>query len=278
MKLELHPADSLMGATEIFPAVSRGIIPMGYTSTGYIMDYVPTAGLAFTVPGVFRSTDEAVHFWMEDGFEELLKEEAAEHNVMYFTEKLYPTSLILKKPVDSLAEFSQLKIRSAGLLQTFLSEVGPATTYIPGPEIYQALSTGVVDGAHWGAMQEANSLSLYETAKYQMTPPLGIGNPEAWIINKDAFEALPDDVQKILVDTIEERFYSRTKEYAQQEEAIKAKLQETENVQVVELPQDVQDKMKQASATLRSQEAKRSENTAEAVRLLERFIEERDER
>ena len=54
LQIELHAAGSLMAATEIFPAVRRGVIEMGYTSPAYLMNQIPTAGLAFAVPGAFE--------------------------------------------------------------------------------------------------------------------------------------------------------------------------------------------------------------------------------
>jgi len=273
LKIRPHAADSLMAASEIFPAVRRGVIEIGYTSPAYIMDYVPTAGLAFAVPGAFEQVWEATYFWKHLGFEELVREEAAKQGVHYFTDKLYPTEMVLKQPVASLEELGSLRIRSAGMLQRFLSEVGGTTAHVPGPEIYLALSTGVVDGAHWGAAQEANSLSLYEAAKYHMRPPLGIGGVEAFIINERAMASLPDDIRKILNDTLEEHFWSRTVEYQFQEVKILTELAESQGVQVTQLPDDVQARMREVGREMREQEAQKSENAAEAVRRLNEFLE-----
>lgn len=272
LQIELHAADSLMGATEIFPAVRRGILQMGYTSPAYLMEYVPTAGLAFAVPGAFQDVWEAVYFWKNLGFEDLIREEAAQLGVHYFTDKLYPTEMVLKKQVRSLREFSSLRIRSAGMLQRYITRVGAATSYIPGAEIYPALSTGVVDGAHWGAAQEANALSLYETAKYHMRPALGIGGVEAFIINQKAMQSLPEDIRQIVTETLEEHFWLRTIEYQYQELEMLKKLADEKGVQVVELPQDVQARLWEVGRELRAEEAKKSDNTREAVRRLEEFL------
>lgn len=272
LQIELHPAGSLMEATEIFPGVRRGVIQMGYTSPAYLMEYVPTAGLAFAVPGAFHDVWEALYFWKQLGFEELVREEAAKEGVHYFTDKLYPTEMVLKKQVSSLRDFGSLRIRSAGMLQRYLSTIGAATSYIPGPEIYQALSTGVVDGAHWGASQEANSLSLYEAAKYHVRPALGIGGVEAFIINQKAMAALPEDVQKIVNDTLEEHFWLRTVEYQYQELKMLNTLSQEKGVQIVELPEDVQARMQEVGRQFRAEEAKKSDNAREAVKRLEQYL------
>ncbi|WP_158617360.1 TRAP transporter substrate-binding protein DctP [Falsigemmobacter faecalis] len=272
LKISVHPADSLMASSEIFPAVARGVIEMGYSSPAYFQDQVPTGGLAFSIPGAFQSVWEATYFWKHLGFEALIREEAQAKGVHYFTDKLYPTELVLKEVPASLADLSKMRIRSAGALQRYLAGVGAAPVFAPGSEIYLALTTGVVDGAHWGAAQEANSLSLYEAAKFHMRPALGIGGVEAFIINEKAMAALPEDLRDILSQTLEENFWARTVEYQHQEEKMLRELAQSQGVTVAQLPQDVQDKMREAGKAFRAEEAARSPNAAEAVRRLEDFL------
>src|SRR5690606_16117718 len=245
LQIELHAANSLMGATDIFPAVRRGILQMGYTSPAYLMEYMPTTGLAFAVPGAFQDVWEAVYFWKNLGFEDLIREEAAQQGVYYFTDKLYPTEMVLRKPVNSLRDFSSLRIRSAAMLHRYITQIGTATSYIPGPYNYRALSTGVVDRLHACAVQEANSLSLYETAKYHVRPALGIGGVEAFIINKKAVESLPADIRQIVTETLEEHFWLRTVEYQYQELKMLNTLSQEKGVQVIELPEEVQARMQE---------------------------------
>lgn len=272
LKINVHPADSLMASSEIFPAVARGVIEMGYTSPAYFQDQVPTGGLAFSIPGAFHSVWEATYFWKHLGFEDLIREEALAKGVHYYTDKLYPTELVLKEVPASLADLSKMRIRSAGALQRYLASVGASPVFAPGSEIYLAMTTGVVDGAHWGAAQEANSLSLYEAAKFHMRPAVGIGGVEAFIISRKAMDALPEDLRRILTQTLEENFWSRTVQYQYQEEKMLRELAETQGVTVAELPQDVQEKMREAGKAFRAEEAARSPNAAEAVRRLEEFL------
>lgn len=273
LQIELHAADSLFGGTEIYPAVRRGVIQMGYTSPAYLMNQLPTAGLAFALPGAFEDIWEALYFWKHLGFEELVMEEAMAQGIHYYTDKLYPTEMVVKRPIESAEQFRGMRIRGAGLLQKFLSEVGASTTFIPGPEIYHAVSTGVVDGAHWGASQEANALSLYEVAKYHVRPSLGIGGVEAFIINDRAMSALPEDIQQVVKTTLVEHFWARTNQYQYQEQETLNRLAAEQGVQVITLPEEIQERMWQVGRELRAEEAKKSPNAAEAVRRLEAYLE-----
>src|SRR5699024_11256866 len=115
-------------------------------------------GIASGLPFAFHHVWEASYFFRSLGFEEAVRKEAAKFNVYYSTDKLYPTEMVVKKPIRNWDDFTGLKIRSSGALQQFLSEAGATGTYIPGSELYQALASGVVDGAHWGAAQGAASM------------------------------------------------------------------------------------------------------------------------
>src|SRR3989304_7409040 len=99
--------------------------------------------------------------------------------------------MIEKKPIRKIKDFKGYKIRSSGAIADMLKDLGAVPTLIPGEELYLALQTGVVDGAHWGAAQGALTMKFCEVAKYYIQPDLAMAGTDAIIINKDAFNALP---------------------------------------------------------------------------------------
>lgn len=271
LDIELHPAESLVGSSEIFPAVSRGVIEIGHTSPAYIMDYISTASLAWG-PSSFRNVSEAAYFWKHLGFEDIIRREALEkHNIHYFTDLLYFTRLVLNKPVKTTEDFEALRIRAAGSLAKFIADSGAATAFISGSELYQSLSTGAVDGAHWGGAQNANDLSLYESAKYHASAVLGIAN-EIFIINDQALSSLPEDIQTTVRSTLEEHFWARTNQYEIEELEMLNQLASEKGVQTIDLPEEIVERMDKATHDFRHSEAKKSEYTAEAVERLEAYL------
>ncbi|MCG6114039.1 MAG: TRAP transporter substrate-binding protein DctP [Mesorhizobium sp.] len=271
-QLELHPAGSLFGHDEIFNSVRRGIIPMGTISPAYIIGEVTTAGIANGLPNAFQETWEAAYFFKHLGFEDMIREEVAEQGVFYATDKVYPTEMVLSRKPESLEDFRSLSIRSSGTLQSFLTNSGAAATMVAGPELYQALSSGVVDGAHWGAVQGALSMSLYEVAKYHVRPPLNIGGIDAFVVNQEAIDELPDDLQQILYSALEEQFWRRTNEYIYQEQVALARAQAEQDVEVIELPEDVRQAMLEAARTSWQAERDKGGKAAEAMDMLEEFL------
>lgn len=272
IKLQLFEAGALFKAKETFNAVSRGILEMGTISPAYASDKMTLAGIASGLPFAFRNVWEAAYFHQGLGFEDMLREEAAQHGVYWSTDKVYPTEMVVKNPIESVDDFESLKIRSSGALQKFLTEAGAAASYIPGGELYTALDSGIVDGAHWGAAQGAYSMGLYEIAKYHVQPALNIAGTDVIIVSQKAMDKLPEDLQQLVKDVLNEQFWYRTNEYQYKERITLAKAIAEEGVQVNTLPDEVQDHLVQTAQAMWDEEGKRSDKAAEALAMLKDFL------
>jgi TRAP-type C4-dicarboxylate transport system substrate-binding protein len=270
--LEPYPADALVPSKEIFAAVKRGMLQGGTLSPGYVRDYIKIAGVASGLPFAFKNTWECAYFHQWYGFEDMLREAAAEHGVYWTTDKVYPTELVLTKPVRSLEDFKGLKLRSSGVLQTFLSGLGAAASYLPGSEVYPALSSGVVDGAHWGAAQGAYSMNLYEVCKYHLLPPLNIASTDVWVFNQKAIDNLPENIQEIFYNTMDKHFWERTNQYQYLENVTRAKAVSEKGVEVIRLPAEEQQKITAEAAKIWDKEAEKSPEAKEAVKLLKEYL------
>jgi len=269
--IEPYPAAALFPGKENFNAVKRGMVPMAVTSAAYDLAQVPLLNVNSGLPLNFSEVWEAVYFYKWLGFEQMVKDEFAKHGLMYFTDKLYPTELSVKKPVRTFEDFKGLKIRSSGVLQKYLTSIGAAASYIPGGEVYTALASGVIDGAHWGAVQGSLSMKFYEISKYHLRPALNIAATDYWVINKKEFEKLPKDLQEILVKTLEEEFWLRTNQYLYQENISLTKIQKELGVELITLPPADFAKMQVAAMKLWGEIAQTSPECAKAVEMLTDF-------
>lgn len=271
LQIELFPAGALVPAKELFNAAKRGMIQIVATSSAYPRDQVPLMDVASGLPMNFRNVWECIYYNKWLGFDDMVKEAFAKHGLYYSADKVYPTELSLKKPVRSIADFKGLKLRSSGILQTYLTSLGAAASYLPGSEIYAALSSGVVDGAHWGAVQGSDSMGFYEVNKYHLRPALNIAQTDIWLINQKALDQLPQDIQDIVKATLDEHFWLRTNQYQYLEEITLAKVQKEKGVQLITLGDEDVKKMKEAALATWDEVAKRSPECAKAVQMLKDF-------
>ncbi|MBC7578944.1 TRAP transporter substrate-binding protein DctP [Tardiphaga sp.] len=252
-KLELFGAGEIAKDREIYNIVRRGVVPMGTISPGYVLGEAQAMGLYYGVPGALRESWEMMHLVKNLGIEKMVNDELRPKGVMMLGDKAYPTEIVLKRKITSLADLGSLKVRSAGTMLEYLAAAGTAPQQVAGPEIYQAISTGVVDGAHWGAAVGALSMKFWEVAPFHMKPALGF-TTDAFILNIAALDKLPADLRLILLALLEERYFRRSVEY-QHQEALALTIGRTKmNVEVVRFPDDVMARFNEASKVIMQKE------------------------
>ncbi|MEX0582040.1 MAG: TRAP transporter substrate-binding protein DctP, partial [Sneathiella sp.] len=205
------------------------------------------------------------------GFEDLFNEDLAVHGVVSRAEKVYPTELVVSKPVNSIEDFAALKLRSSGSYLKFLEAAGASTQNVAGPELYSSLASGVVDGAHWGAAQGAMSMSLWEVAKYHMKPTLGLA-VDTLIMNQQAVDNLSPDLRKEFFNLLDMRFWKRTTEYQYKEKLALSKGLAEQNITVAQFPPDVLAKFSEASTTILAEESAKGGNATKATEMLVGFL------
>jgi TRAP-type C4-dicarboxylate transport system substrate-binding protein len=270
--IEPFAASALVPSKDIFNAVKRGMIEMGVSSPGYFRSQVPLADVASGLCFAFTDIAECEYFHFVMGFEKMMQDACAKHGMLYFTDKIYATELVTTKPIRTAADFKGLKLRSSGSMQIFLSALGAAASYLPGSEVYPALSTGVVEGAHWGAASATKAMKLYEVCKYHLKPPINISGNDCWLINRKAFEQLPPDLQEIIYSTLREHVWKRSNEYKMEDAFALSEVQSKDGVTVTYLPPEEQKKMLVTAEKLWDQTAQKSPECATAVGMVKDLL------
>ena len=272
--IEPYAAGALLQATEIYEAVMRGMIECGMTSPSYIQSKIPVASMAYGLPFALNEVWQGQYFFKGLGFEDIIRAESLKHGVYYFSDRVYATELVLKKPVTKADDFKGLKLRSSGVLLNIFKAMGASASYIPGAEVYPSLASGVIEGAHWGAAQGARDMGFYEICKYHLKPPLSVAGPDAWVFNKKKFDELPDDIQKIVREILEEQFWMRSNEYQYLEEKALSEAQAKQGVQVTTITSDEMKKVRKMSEAIWLEESKKSEASKKAYDIMIAFMKE----
>lgn len=271
LKITVYPADTFMPTKDLFEAWRNNTL-QGGTGSVYWTSIVPLEAVSGNCPFAFRDSWEVQYFHMQLGFEDALKKAHEANGIMYWTEKWYPTAMISKKPVRTLADLKGLKVRSSGAIADLLKEVGASTTMIAGAEIYTALQTGVVDAAHWGAAGGAYSMKFHEIAKYYVQPNLAFCATD-WVgISKKAWDELPKDIQKIVDLALRERAWDRSNEYYLDEmDALNAMITK-HGVQVTTLDKNSQKAMLDAAIKVWDKVAAMSSDNAYWVGVMKELL------
>lgn len=110
------------------------------------------------------------------------------------------------RPITKPEDLDGLKIRvieNPALIDAF-DALGANSTPLPFPEVYGALQTGLVDGAHldWNAMA---SLKVYELVKYATHPDSAfLAEPRPLLASKAWWESLNDAERELIGGALEE--------------------------------------------------------------------------
>jgi TRAP-type mannitol/chloroaromatic compound transport system substrate-binding protein len=263
-KFELFGAGEFAKGPEIYNIVRKGVVAMGTASPSYFQEKAQAASFLYGIPGTLRESWEVQYMAKLGGVEAMVNEELNPDGIMLRSDKAYPTEIVLSKKIENADDFAGLKIRSSGTMLDYLQAAGAAPSYIAGSELYQSLSSGVVDGAHWGAAIGAKSMSLWEVCKYHYKPALGF-TTDSFIYNLSEFEKLEPEMQEVLETAFNVRFYERSSEYQLGEaQALAAGVAEN-GVEVVQLPDDVLQVLADASSKILEAEAAKGEIAARAA-------------
>ena len=107
------------------------------------------------------------------------------------------------KEINSVADLKGLKMRIPGLGGEVLARAGGTPVSLPGGEIFQALTSGAIDATEWVGPYNDLAFGLYKAAKHYYYP--GWHEPGTTLecfVNKKALEALPKDLQSIVINAI----------------------------------------------------------------------------
>jgi len=90
-----------------------------------------------------------------------------------------------------------VRIRAGGEIAKVLKEFGAVPTLLPAPEVFEAIDRGTIDLVAFPYSYAFGSFKVYEVSKYAMDG-ISLGTMGcAYVANKDAWDALPDEFKKI---------------------------------------------------------------------------------
>ncbi len=130
----------------------------------------------------------------------LWRELYAEHNLMPFAAGNTGVQMAggFNKEISSVDDIQGLKMRIPGIGGDVFTRAGGTAVNIPGGELYKALHSGVIDATEWVGPYNDLAFGFHQIAKYYYPGWHEPGPTLELIVNKDAYESLPADLQKMI--------------------------------------------------------------------------------
>lgn len=200
VQFDLFFGGSLAKAGEEMDALKRGLADVGWLGYGFHPAEFPLGNYTSMVP--FNPTDPELFQKIQ---EELYAKVPAFHKELELQNVIYLSpvcagsyELNSRKSVTSLAEMKGLKTATFGThMPKLVGAAGAVSVAMPATERYTALQTGVIDAQILG-IPYIYTMRLYQVAPNITYLSLGNSVTAAYVINRDTWNRLPTDVQKII--------------------------------------------------------------------------------
>ena len=241
LTVRVYGGGEIVPALEVFSAVSQGTAEMGHAAAYYWKGKIPSSPFFTSVP--FGLTAQEMNGWLHyGGGLQLWREAYAPFNVIPFAGGNTGVQMAgwFNREINSVADIKGLKMRIPGVGGEVLSRVGGTAVTLPGSELYTSLQTGVIDATEWVAPYNDIALGLPEVAKYYYYPGWHEPGPTLeLLINKTAFETLPEDLQTMVEVAARYANQDMLDEYTARNNASLIDLEQNYNVELRRLPDDV---------------------------------------
>lgn len=221
--VQIFPFGTLGESADIMEQAQAGILQFVDQSPGFTGALIPEAQVFF-VPYLLPQDEETLQTFFSESkainemFPELYAEQGLELLTMFPEGEVCMTT---QEPVTSPADLNEVKFRvmTNPLLVESYRAFGATPTPLPWGEVYGALQTGIIQG------QENPGFFLESTKMYEVTDVITcIGHNNfttAVMANKDFFDGLSEDDQKVVQDAIDAAFdYILDYQSGLQEEAL----------------------------------------------------------
>lgn len=197
--IEFYNPNTLCPEGDIYESVKTGLVSIGSHNVTRNRGKFPLARI-MDLPFLYSSAESgAVSNWrLYERFPELRKEFAETH-ILTFWSSAVDQLHSAKKPMASLTQLKGAQIGAmSGSYIDLLGALGASAVQISPNDLYLALQRGQVDGVVC-PFAYMRSTKVYEAAKHSYVANMK-SNGFYLAMNKDIWNSLPPDIQKVFAD------------------------------------------------------------------------------
>lgn len=173
VQVQIFPNNQLGSEREILTLMRSGAVDMGFDTVGAVGTFVQAMNI-FNLPFLFKTEQEAAEFSRGPLAAKLLAScDRAGYRCLAFHSSFFRYPMNNKRPLQSLADFRGLKIRTMEVpphVDTYRA-LGASPTPIPFGDLYNALALGTVDGNE-NTVVTLEGLKIYEVQRYISLIPI----------------------------------------------------------------------------------------------------------
>ncbi len=196
IKVELAPVGVFGSPDRYLELVEGGVIDAAWFVPGYAPGRFERTGVV-ELPFMFESGQVASEVYWQLYEEGLLGEEYDSIEPLALFMNTPYILMTRHTPIDEVSDMEGLKMRASGrMIGAVMEAMGAAAVGMPASEMAEAIRLGVLDGTvfSYEAVKPFGLDALIE--EFNEIPLASITH--IFIMNKDKYEALPDDLKKVI--------------------------------------------------------------------------------
>ncbi|AJE47665.1 TRAP transporter substrate-binding protein [Celeribacter indicus] len=200
LTIDARAAGELVGGLEVFDAVTAGQADMYHAADYYFTGQHPAWAYFTTTPFGMTAPEMMTWYYGMDG--QRLHRQLGEVFGLHTTiagQTGAQGGGWFRKQINTVADFQGLKLRMPGLGGEVVGKLGASVQVMAAGEIYQALSSGALDGTEWVGPWSDEKLGLQEVCDYFY--PAGFHEPGSALsvnTNLEVFNSLTPAQQRII--------------------------------------------------------------------------------
>jgi len=197
--IRIDSANKHKAAFGILDMVKAGQYEMGHSASYYWKGKDPNTMFFTTMPFGMIAPEQYAWFYYGGGME-LMQKVYDKHGVYSFPGGNTGNQMggWFRKEINTIDDLDGLKMRIPGFAGEVLSKLGVVVTNIAPGELYTALDRGTIDALEWVGPSLDLNMGFQKIAPYYYTGWHEPGAELQFMVNKTAFDALPEHLQKIL--------------------------------------------------------------------------------
>ncbi|MFO1310719.1 MAG: TRAP transporter substrate-binding protein [Burkholderiales bacterium] len=201
MKCQIYPSMQLGGTPgQLFDQVKDGVVDIVWTLPGYTAGRFPLSEV-FELPFMMTNPEATSKALWDYNTQYAAAEYKDVHPIAYHVHG--PGVFHMRdKPIKTMADLKGTKVRAPTRQTTrFLEKLGATPVAMPVPQVSEAVSKGVIDGAVV-PYEVVPSVKLQEITKFHSeTDPSENAfytSTFMFVMNKDKYDKLPPDLKKVI--------------------------------------------------------------------------------
>jgi len=216
VKITMFPGGTLTNAKNTYDGVVAGISDIGMSCFAYTRGKFPvmeSLDLPLGYPNGVSASKAVNEF-----YKKVRPQELDDVKVLYIHAH-GPGLLHTSKKVETLEDFSKMKIRSTGLSAKVVESLGGIPVAMPQGETYEAIKKGVAEGT-FGPIEVLKGWRQAEVVKSTTdTSNIGYTTTMYVVMNKKKWESLPEDIRKIIEEINEKAVLEHGKAWDRSDKA-----------------------------------------------------------